>query len=179
MIQSIDRVRGTDNEQLLRVRRGGGVSTLLLDALHVLDSLVLDDGRLYWLDKRAGEDSVRLMSAAVSGEAGSNELWVRGHVTSGPLIAGGKVYWLEQEATFWRANLDGSHATKLASTEHEGERVRVMASDGEHFYLGWSSDDASGVSVYNADSGRIERIGTDAHNDSGIPVALAVDDKTL
>jgi hypothetical protein len=45
-------VRGSDDEQLIRVSRSGGESTMLADGLHILDSLVVTGGRLYWLDRR-------------------------------------------------------------------------------------------------------------------------------
>lgn len=172
-------VRGTTDEQLMRVSRSGGKPTRLLDGLHVLDALVVDGERLYWFDQREGEPSVRLMSAAVSGEGEARQLWERSEVTRGPLVVQDRIYWIETEKTFWRSDLDGSDAAQVASSEREGERVRVMASEGDAFYFGWSDDHTSGVSVYDADSKHFERIGTDAHNDHGIPIALAVDDRAV
>lgn len=174
-------VRGTEDEQaLLRVARSGGEPTMLFHGLHLHDALVLSDGRLYWLDKRSDEFSVRLISAAVSGDGDTRVLWTRDHVTRGPLIVDNELYWLEEASEFWRANLDGSDAQLLAASERRDEQLHVMASDGKGFYFGWSDDDHdSGVSVYDASSKSLERIGTDAHNDHGTPVVLALDDENV
>lgn len=173
-------VRGSEDAQLMRVPRSGGDSTVLANGLHVLGSLVLASGRLYWFDRGEDESTVRLMSATTSGDdAHPTELWTRDVVTSGPLIAGDKLYWIERGHSFWRSNLDGSDASQLAATDRENETLHVLATDGERFYLGWSDGRTSGVSVYDADAQSIERIGTDAHNEDGVPVALALDDDTL
>lgn len=171
-------VRGDDEaQQLMRVAQSGGEPVMLHEGLRVVDLLTVDSGRVYWLDQR--DDAVALMSVAVSGDEPAKELWVRDDVSTGPLVAGEKIYWVERNAKFWRSSLDGSDAEELASSERAGERLRVMATDGEAFYFGWSDANTSGVARYDADAKQIDRIGTDSHNEEGVPVALAVDDKTV
>lgn len=153
-------VSGAAPAQLRRVSRGGADSAVVVDDVQVWDALAVDEGRVYWLDRRGEENPARLMSAAVSGDSSPMTLWTRDDVSRGPIIADGRVAWIEGSRTLWRANRDGTDIMGLGSPEARSQQLTGIASDGSTLFLSWTSFDTNGVSTYLEDDERFKVLGT-------------------